>query len=125
MAFELRRGDVCRMTREITAGGNRAFGRWEEVEVTGIDPDPQRPGYKYVVYSKSLGRPVRVRGADLVRKYCGGCGAEVSPAAFDCPGCGWVVPGREADRREQERLEESKKRTPPGGAPPYFFPNPF
>ena len=67
-----------------------------------IDPDPERPGFKYVVFSGVLGSNIKVRGSDLDRRFCCDCGEPLIQSAYDCEKCGWVVPGREDQWREAD-----------------------
>lgn len=102
MAFELKPGDACRLSRNLAVDGKQVFERGDEVEVLDIDPDPERPGFKYVVFSGALGSNVKVRGSDLDRGFCGDCGEPLIQTAYECPKCGWVVPGREDQWRETD-----------------------
>jgi len=102
MAFELKPGDVCRLSRNLVVDGKQVFKRGDEVELLDIDPDPERPGVKYVVFSGDLGSNVKVRGSDLDRRFCGDCGEPLIQSAYDCEKCGWVVPGREDQWREAD-----------------------
>ncbi len=109
MAFELKPGDACRLSKRLTVEGKPAFDRGDEVEVLAIDPDPERPGFKYVVFCPALGIRVRVRGSDLDRANCGKCGEPLIQSAYECVKCGWVVPGREDEWRQAD-LEKFRNR---------------
>ncbi|MHB8894583.1 MAG: hypothetical protein ACYC99_05295 [Candidatus Geothermincolia bacterium] len=102
MGFQLLPGDVCVVQRQVLIDGKLAFNRGDVVRVENIDPDPERPGLKYVVYSEALGTKVRVLGANLERKNCPECGADLVASAMKCSSCGWIIPGQELRAREKE-----------------------
>ena len=125
MAFELKPGTVCKIARNVTIDGKVAFRRGEEVTVEAIDPDPQAPGLKYVVSSPAGGKKVKLKGADLNRAYCDNCGKHLDPTGFECPHCGWVIPGRESEHRQEELAEQKRKvreQQRSGGMTPPWFP---
>jgi predicted RNA-binding Zn-ribbon protein involved in translation (DUF1610 family) len=116
---------VCRIARNVNIDGKLAFRKGDEVTVEAIDPDPQAPGMKYVVSSPAVGKKVKLRGVDLDRQYCEKCGKDLDPTQFECPHCGWVVPGREPEQRQKELAEYRKKireQQESGGSFPPGFP---
>jgi hypothetical protein len=125
MAFELKPGMVCRIARNVTIDGKLAFRKREEVTLDAIDPDPQAPGMKYVVYSPVVGKKVKLRGVDLDREYCDKCGKDLDPTLPECPHCGWVIPGREPEHMQEELADYRKKvwdQQKSGGSFPPGFP---
>lgn len=58
-------GDTRVITRDIAVGGALAFRRGEAVTIENIDPNPRRPEFRYVVYSRSLQRRFQLSDADL------------------------------------------------------------
>jgi hypothetical protein len=111
MGFQLLPGDVCVVQRDVLVDGKLALRRGDIVRVEDIDPDPERPGLKYVVTSAILGTKMRVLGANLERKNCPECGAELLASNMKCGACSWVIPGQEMRVREKEmeRFERQLK----------------
>lgn len=115
MGFEMKPGEICSMQRQFLVDGKVAFKMGEEVKIEAIDPDPQRPGFKYLVFSKELGQKVRLRGVDLEHKYCPECNYKLMPGSFKCERCEWVIPGQEQRARAedwkkfQDRLKASRR----------------
>lgn len=107
MGFELKQGDVCIIQRQYAEGDEVIFRKGDEVKVELISPDPERPGFKYVVASPTLGKKYRLRGADLERKFCPKCGAPLDFKLFKCPKCSWIVPGKE-DLAFEDELQRSR-----------------
>ena len=125
MAFELEPGMVCRIARNVNIDGKLAFRKGDEVTVEAIDHDPQAPGLKYVVSSPAVGGKVKLRGVDLDRQYCDKCGKDLDQTQFECPHCGWVIPGREPEHAEKELADYRKKvwdQQKSGGSFPPEFP---
>lgn len=58
-------GDECRITRDITIGGQIAFYLNEVVTVEKVDPNPSRPDFKYVVTSQYAGTKYQLSDADV------------------------------------------------------------
>jgi hypothetical protein len=111
MGFQLLPGDICVVQRDVLVEGKLALRRGDIVKVEEINPDPERPGLKYVVTSAMLGTRMRVLGANLERKNCPECGAELVASAMRCSSCGWVIPGQEGRIREKEmeRFEREQR----------------
>ncbi len=109
MSFELEPGEKCKLKSVFSVGDQCAFTRGAQVVIEAIDPDPDSPGWKYVVFSARLGKHIRLRGADLQRISCKNCGADLDPTHFKCRTCGWVVPERQSDALASER-EKSRER---------------
>ena len=65
MENQIRAGDTCAITREISVGGKPAFQAGEWVRVERIEPDPQRPEHRYVVRSQFLQSWLKLTDADL------------------------------------------------------------
>lgn len=61
----IRPGDRCVVTRDIPVGGGLAFTSGETVSVEAVDPTPQRPENKYVVFSAALQKRFLLADADL------------------------------------------------------------
>lgn len=53
------------ITHDIVINGQYAFVKGEHVEIETVNPDPNRPHYKYVVLSKSLNQRFRLSDTDL------------------------------------------------------------
>jgi hypothetical protein len=58
-------GDAGHVRREIIVNGVVAFQRNQLVTVEKVDPNPQRPEYKYVVYSRDLERRFQLTDDDI------------------------------------------------------------
>jgi len=43
-----------RIRHDVVVGGLEAFQMGEVVDITAIEPDPDKPRFKYVVFSKAL-----------------------------------------------------------------------
>ena len=54
------------MQRDIIIDGTLAFRRGERVRIEGESPDPDRPEYRFVVYSTVLGRRFRLSDLDVL-----------------------------------------------------------
>jgi len=113
MGYELKAGDICRIQKNLVVDGKRAFDPGCEVRIEAVDPDRQRPGYKYIVFSPLLRKQVRLRGMDLERKYCPRCQNELNSVDFKCDKCGWVVPGKDfmANESDLEKFYEQRSQT--------------
>lgn len=59
-------GRVRAMARDIIIDGTAAFSRGEQVKIEKIEPNLQRPEYKYVVFSQNLQKYFQLSDADLV-----------------------------------------------------------
>lgn len=59
-------GQVRAMARDIIIDGTAAFSRGEQVKIEKIEPNLQRPEYKYVVFSQNLQKYFQLSDADLV-----------------------------------------------------------
>jgi HEAT repeat protein len=53
------------ITHEIMIDGIIAFSKGEEVSIESVSPDPTRPEYKYVVFSKLLNKRFRLSDTDV------------------------------------------------------------
>jgi len=51
---QLNAGDTIQISHDIVSGGKVAFAVAEKVKVEKIEPDPQQPECKYIVYSNRL-----------------------------------------------------------------------
>jgi len=58
-------GEVRQVTRDIDIGGATAFTRGEQVTIERVEPNPERPEYKHVVFSRLTGRWYQLRDEDL------------------------------------------------------------
>ena len=54
------------VAHDIIIGGEKAFYHGEHVSIEALSPNPERPEYKYVVYSNSLKRRFQLRDEDLI-----------------------------------------------------------
>jgi hypothetical protein len=85
------------------------FSKDQTVQIRDISADPQRPGFKYVVYSEALGALVRLPGTVLIRITCPNCRTRLNMIGSDCPNCGWSDPENE-HAKTQESIQEFKTR---------------
>lgn len=53
------------ISRDVLIGDTVAFRRGEIVNVENVDPDPERPDYRFVVLSRTLNRRFRLSANDL------------------------------------------------------------
>jgi len=95
MGYRLMVGEMCLVQNDSMLDGKLVFTREEEVKIEDIAPDPDAPGLKYVVRSKTSGSRFRLSGHDLKRKSCPNCGALLVSIGNKCPECTWVVPEKE------------------------------
>ena len=102
MGYDMHAGEICKVQRQLKVDGVLAFRMGEEVKIEAIDPDPEAPGFKYMVFSKALNRQVRLSGANLEHKFCPQCGLELDPREFRCIRCSWVYPGQEERQIEND-----------------------
>lgn len=58
-------GEVRQITRDIDIGGARAFTKGEQVVIERAEPNPERPEYKHVVFSRLMGKWFQLRDEDL------------------------------------------------------------
>ncbi len=65
MADEIKAGDRLEISRDISVGGRLAFEEGQLVTVDKVDPNPDRPQYRYVVRSPALGKRLQLRAEDL------------------------------------------------------------
>lgn len=65
MSVEINAGDTCIVSRDVPIGAALAFQKGEAVVVEAVVPDAQRPDYKYVVTSRSLGIRYALSDADI------------------------------------------------------------
>lgn len=61
----VRPGDTCIITRDVVIGDQIAFKKGEKLTIYRIEPDPQRPQYKYVVLSRYLQKRFRLSDGEL------------------------------------------------------------
>ena len=119
MSFELEPGEKCKLKRVFWVGDQCAFTRGAQVVIEAIDPDTDRPGYKYVVFSARLGERIRLRGADLQRTSCKSCGADLDPTHFKCRNCGWIVPERQREALDSDARKARERQRNQRGS--YWF----
>ncbi|MBU1671403.1 MAG: hypothetical protein KKF41_02025 [Actinobacteria bacterium] len=65
MEPEIQPGDVCELRGEVTVADSIAFARGELVTVEEIKLNPQRPEYRYVVYSTMTGKRFQLSDREL------------------------------------------------------------
>jgi hypothetical protein len=58
-------GDTCLVTHDIMVGDVKAFQSGESVVMERIDPNEQRPQFRYVVHSTALDRKFQLSDLDL------------------------------------------------------------
>ena len=58
-------GQVCFVREDIVFNDQIAFHKGDRVRVEKIDPNPQNPVYKYVVFSNDMQRSFELRDKDL------------------------------------------------------------
>ena len=109
MAFELLPGDECVMKGDFRHEGAIIFQRDQIVQIRDISPDPQRPGFKYVVYSPALNALVRLPGTVLIRIACPNCRTRLTAIGGDCVNCGWEDPENEQAKSQQSVADFRKK----------------
>lgn len=63
--WHMNAGDAAHIKREIVVSGVVAFQRGQLVTVEKVDPNPERPQYKYVVYSRDLDRRFQLTDDDI------------------------------------------------------------
>lgn len=98
-------GDECLICRDYRIEGEVAFEKGESIRIVAVDPDRLRPGLKYVVSCKRLGKRVRLPGNVIERLDCKQCGERLKPGETRCSGCGWIVPEKESEVIEEELQE--------------------
>ena len=97
MAGSINSGDSCRITRDIVISGQVAFKDGEHVVIEGINPSPQMPEFKYVVYSREMQQRFQLSEKDVeISKVPPGKQAAVSPQKEIkkekyCTSCGGVL----------------------------------
>ena len=120
LAYELLAGEQCEINGDFSLDGSVIFRRGDRVTIVDIDPDPQAPGFKYVVFCERLGQNVRLSGPTLKRLFCPVCGAALGDAqgrlkdrpAGNCPECGWSDPEEELARSTDRKIRFMKGRFP-------------
>jgi hypothetical protein len=93
-------GDRCFVTRDIAVGDSLAFTSGEIVSVEGVNPSPQRPENKYVVFSAALQKRFLLSDADLQVAPESSLSHETPPAMTSSPGdvfAGRAPPGSPGD----------------------------
>lgn len=113
MAFSLVPGDECALVHDLRVEGKLAFAHGDRVIIKDIDPERERPGFKYIVFSERLGADVRLRGADVVRVSCPECRASLDYQGVECVSCGWVAPEKEQVRQVEMINWQGDKRQKP------------
>ncbi len=84
---DFQQGQVVTVAADVIVNGEPAFARGEQVTIGQVAPNPQRPEYKYTVYSARMSQWFQLRDADLMAQgaaYAQGPG----PAAQQAPGAG-------------------------------------
>jgi hypothetical protein len=65
MSGQINPGDKCVIARDIVINGQVAFKHNDPVIINRIQPSPQSPQHKYVVYSQSLKQEFALSDADI------------------------------------------------------------
>lgn len=65
MATQFEPSDVLLVRNQIIVDGQVAFTAGEKVVVEAVEPNPTRPQYKYIVYSKNLGKRFQLSDDDV------------------------------------------------------------
>lgn len=63
--MEIKPGDTCVVSRDILIDSRLVFSENEHVVVEKIDPNPERPEYKYVTCSRTLNTRFQLSDADI------------------------------------------------------------
>jgi PASTA domain len=58
-------GDSCRITHDIIVDGAVAFKKGERVSIEKVDPNQQRPQYRYVTLSRTLDQRFQLSDSDI------------------------------------------------------------
>ena len=58
-------GDSCRITHDIIVDGAVAFKKGERVSIEKVDPNQQRPQYRYVTLSRTLDQRLQPSDSDI------------------------------------------------------------
>ena len=66
MSGEIQPGNKYLIARDIVVGGKVAFEKDTLVLVEDVEPNPQRPEYKYIIYSNRLGKRYQLSDKDLI-----------------------------------------------------------
>lgn len=90
MGNEISAGDRFAVSRDIEISGQLAFAAGEQVVVEKIDPNPERPEYRYVVFSRLLQRRFQLSDSDL---------ASVGQPAVSAPPAGTTTPVRQVSEK--------------------------
>lgn len=83
MSADFEAGKACRITRDITIGGELAFEAGEVVTVDKVDPNPRKPDFKYVVASRILGNKYQLTDRDIEPADKPDQGADEGPGAAE------------------------------------------
>jgi len=67
MSDSIHAGDTCTVIHDVVINTIVAFRKGERVVVEAIDPNLQRPDYKFVVFSESLQMRYQLSEADLAQ----------------------------------------------------------
>lgn len=78
-------GSKCSVTRDIVIGNKTAFRKGETVVVEMVQPNRQRPEYKYVVLSGALGMRYQLSDGDLAPLRAGPVGPPGQPRFAEAP----------------------------------------
>ena len=101
MPKSIKDGDSCAVSRDVVVDGKIAFRKGDRVEVEQLNPNQQRPEYKYIVYSSSLKKRFQLSDAELESVtvgmieqsiVCGNCNKEYQSSFGFCPFCGTAKP---------------------------------
>jgi hypothetical protein len=66
MGDSIEPGAICEIKSDMIIDGQKAFAAGELVSVEKVDPNPQKPQFRYVVRSTSLGRNFQLSEDDFV-----------------------------------------------------------
>ncbi|MHB8895683.1 MAG: hypothetical protein ACYC99_10985 [Candidatus Geothermincolia bacterium] len=78
-------GSVVTVAADVMVNGVPAFARGEQVTIQQVAPNPQRPEYKYTVYSARLSQWYQLRDQDILAQ---GQAAQPAPPPAAAPQAG-------------------------------------
>ena len=108
MAYGIKPGEVCKITKPVVVDGVVAFDRGDVVTITAVSPDPACPGRKFVTFSEDLQKEVKLSGNQVRRTLCPECHYKLGGDCTECDACGWKSPEREHEEIK-ERIRDFQR----------------